>query len=83
MSSSAGSLASRHADLTQSAILGAAVALLEAGPVNELSVRAIAREARMSERTVFRHFANREILLDAVAMEVSRRLAQEGVHLRV
>jgi AcrR family transcriptional regulator len=55
-------------------ILDAAVGLLERAPVNELSVRAVARHANISERTVFRYFATRDDLLDAVANEVSRRL---------
>lgn len=68
------SLASRHADLTQQAILDAAVALLEIAPFGELTVRAVAARAGMSERTVFRYFANREELLDALASEYTRRV---------
>lgn len=74
MSSPPPSLAARHADLTQRVILDAAVELLEEAPVSELSVRAVAKRAGMSERTVFRYFAARDDLLDAVANEVSRRL---------
>jgi AcrR family transcriptional regulator len=68
------SLASRHSDLTRRVILDGAVELLERAPVRELSVRAVARNAGTSERTVFRYFATRDELLDAVANEVSRRL---------
>jgi AcrR family transcriptional regulator len=39
-----------------------------------LTVRAVARNANMSERTVFRYFCSREELLDAVADEVRLRL---------
>ena len=67
------SLAARHADLTQRVILDSAVELLERASVNELSMRAIAKQAGISERTVFRYFANRDELLDAIALEVSRR----------
>lgn len=67
------SLAARHADLTQRLILDAAVDLLETTSVGELSVRAVAKRAEISERTVFRYFAAREDLLDAVAAEVARR----------
>jgi AcrR family transcriptional regulator len=75
MSTPAKSLTSRHADLTHALILEAAVALLKGAPVSELSVRSVARQAGMSERTVFRYFATRDALLDAVAVEVTRRLA--------
>lgn len=68
------SLASRHSDLTQRVILDGAVELLDVIPVGELTVRAIAKHAGISERTVFRYFATREDLLDAVAIEVARRL---------
>jgi AcrR family transcriptional regulator len=67
-------LSARHADLTQRIILGAAIDLLETGAVHELSVRAVARQAEISERTVFRYFASREDLLDAVLAEVRRRM---------
>jgi AcrR family transcriptional regulator len=68
------SLASKHADLTQTLILDAAIELLETASVTELSVRAVARRADISERTVFRYFTSRDDLLDAVAVEMSRRL---------
>jgi len=73
MSSVRTTLAARHADLTQRLILDAAVDLLETRSVGELSVRAVAKRAEISERTVFRYFAAREDLLDAVAAEVARR----------
>jgi AcrR family transcriptional regulator len=69
------SLASRHADFTRRLILDAAIALLELAPVTELSIRATARRAGISERTIFRYFATRDELLDAVAEEMSSRLA--------
>ncbi|MEO6338438.1 MAG: helix-turn-helix domain-containing protein [Caulobacteraceae bacterium] len=67
-------MAARHADLTHALILTSAVELLEMGSVTELSVRAVAKKADISERTVFRYFASRDELLDAVALEISRRL---------
>jgi len=76
MSITSRSLASRHSDLTQSVILDSAVELLDAVPVGELSVRAVAKHAGISERTVFRYFATREELLDAIANEIKRRLDQ-------
>lgn len=74
MSMQRSSLAARHADLTQTLILDSAIELLETASVTELSVRAVARKADISERTVFRYFARRDDLLDAVAQEVTRRL---------
>lgn len=67
-------LAARHAELTRQLILDAAIDLLQLAPVHELSVRAAAKHAGMSERTIFRYFANRDDFLDAVAKEMSRRL---------
>jgi len=49
------------------------------GPVNELSVRAVAKQGGMSERTVFRYFATRDDLLDAIAAEMSLRLGAPEV----
>ena len=78
MTSQRYTLASRHADLTQSLILDSAIELLETASVTELSVRAVARRAEISERTVFRYFASRDDLLDAVAGEMTARLNAPG-----
>jgi AcrR family transcriptional regulator len=43
--------------------------------IEDLSVRAVAGKANMSERTVFRYFESRDALLDAVASEVNARQA--------
>jgi len=68
------SLVSRHTDLTQRVILDAALELLEQAPVHELSARAVAKHAGISERTIFRYFANRDEFLAAVAAAMSDRL---------
>lgn len=68
-------LADRHSDLTRQAILDAAVGMLERSTVSELTVRAVAKQANISERTVFRYFASREEFLDAVADAVRARFA--------
>jgi AcrR family transcriptional regulator len=62
-----------RADVTQRLILDSAVSILESG--GDVTMRAVAKEAGMSERTMFRYFATREELLDAVAREVRRLLA--------
>lgn len=70
----AASLAEKRNDLTRALIMEAAIGVLENGAVHELTVRAVAKRANISERTVFRYFASREAFLDAVAAEVQRRL---------
>jgi AcrR family transcriptional regulator len=70
----AATLAERHADLTERAILDAAVQLLEESSVRELTMRAVAAQAKISERTVFRYFATREEFLGAIAEEVGVRM---------
>lgn len=61
-------LTEQQTDLTQRLILDAALQTLQDGG---LTVRAVARKAGISERTVFRYFATRDELLDAVAAEIS------------
>jgi AcrR family transcriptional regulator len=68
-------LADKRNDLTRRLILDSAIALLEARGVRELTMRAVAKHATMSERTVFRYFATRDEFLDAIASEVRSRLA--------
>ena len=69
------SLSERLADHTQGLILASAIDLLEKAPVHELTVRAVAGQAHISERTIFRYFATRDALLNAIADEVSRHMA--------
>ena len=73
--STAISLKDRQADATRELILSTAVDLLEGSGVSELTVRAVARSAGMSERTVFRYFSTREGFLDAVAEATAERLS--------
>jgi AcrR family transcriptional regulator len=67
-------LADRRNDMTLRLILDAAVELLEQGGVRELTMRAVAKRANISERTVFRYYATREDFLDAVAEEARARM---------
>ncbi|MBW7923759.1 MAG: TetR/AcrR family transcriptional regulator [Burkholderiaceae bacterium] len=69
------SLADRRSGFTRQLILDAAMRVLEENSVTQLTMRAIAQAAGMSERTVFRHFDTRDALLDEVAAEMRRRLA--------
>ncbi|MGB9107187.1 MAG: helix-turn-helix domain-containing protein, partial [Telluria sp.] len=67
-------LSERRNDLTRTIILDSGIAVLESAPVSELTVRAAAKHAGMSERTVFRYFPSREELLDAIAEHMRMRL---------
>ncbi len=68
-------LADRQADFTRRLILDTAVRSLEHTSIGELTLRAVAKAANISERTVFRYFATREEFLDAVAEAVRDEMA--------
>ena len=68
------SLTARHNALTRELIVQAGVRALQAGGLRDVTVRAVATDAGVAERTVFRHFATRDQLLDGLAAEVSRQL---------
>lgn len=57
-----------HGDLRR-ALLDAALELIEAEGVGELSLRAVARRARVSHAAPYHHFADRVALVAAVAEE--------------
>jgi AcrR family transcriptional regulator len=63
-----------HGDL-RAACVRAAVELLEAGGDDELSLRAVARRAGVSPAAPYRHYADREALVSAVAVVGYRELA--------
>ncbi|WP_067673232.1 TetR/AcrR family transcriptional regulator [Nocardia miyunensis] len=65
-----------HGDLPN-ALVRAAVELLEEGGAAELSLRAAARRAGVSTAAPYRHFADRDALLSAVAAVGYRELAEE------
>ena len=73
--SNTATLSDRHAETTRGIILDSAIGLLERSGLRELTARAVAAHAGISERTVFRHHASRDALLDAVAAEAARRIA--------
>src|SRR6516162_1493556 len=58
-------LRAEQQELTRQRILESVVEELEARPAEELSFPSIAERARVSERTVYRHFPTKEALLDA------------------
>jgi AcrR family transcriptional regulator len=65
-----------HGDLPN-ALVRAAVELLEEGGAAELSLRAAARRAGVSAAAPYRHFADRDALLSAVAAVGYRELAEQ------
>src|SRR3954465_857464 len=73
-SSPSSSLADRRNGLTRELIVKAALDTLERATVGELTVRAVAKSANISERTIFRYFPTRDDFLDAIAGELRRAL---------
>ena len=67
-----GTLKDRQLAMTRQLILDAAVEQLESGDLT-VTMRSVANRANIAERTVFRHFAAREDLLDALAVDVTAR----------
>jgi AcrR family transcriptional regulator len=64
-----------HGDLRTALVL-AAIELLEASGESELSLRAVARRAGVSAAAPYRHYADREALVSAVAAVGYRELAE-------
>jgi len=58
-------LRSRQKEQTRDLILNAVDAILRRAPVSEVTISGVAREADITERTIYRHFATREDLLNA------------------
>ncbi|WP_266170505.1 TetR/AcrR family transcriptional regulator [Dyella subtropica] len=65
-----------HGNLQQT-LIETAVQLIEAGGLENITVREVARAAGVSPAAPFRHFANRTALLTAVAEEAMTRLTAE------
>lgn len=68
-------LSKKRNDLSRNLILDASYALLKTASVSELTVRAVAQQAGMSERTVFRYFPSRDALLDGVTAQLLAEMA--------
>ncbi|MGE3143094.1 MAG: TetR family transcriptional regulator [Hyphomonadaceae bacterium] len=67
-----------HRDLTRARILDAAIELLKVQELESLTVAAVAAEAGVTERTIYRHFASREELLAAVWPKLQARVGSRG-----
>jgi AcrR family transcriptional regulator len=65
-----------HGDLRQ-ALLDVALDMLEKSDSEQLSLRAIARQAGVSRAAPYHHFTDREALLSAVAAEGFKKLRSE------
>lgn len=55
-----------HGDLRQS-LIDAAIALIQEGEISQVSLREVARRVGVSHNAPYRHFADKEALLSAVA----------------
>jgi AcrR family transcriptional regulator len=69
-------MASYHHGNLRDAILAAAAVVIASDGVGALSLRAIANELWVSHTAFRRHFGNREGVLNALAVQGNRRLAQ-------
>lgn len=65
-----------HIDLKNS-LVAAGLAILAEQGVNELNLRAVARRARVSHAAPYRHFADKEALIVAIAEDGFRRLGEQ------
>lgn len=63
-----------HGDL-RSALIAAGMAALESAPVEDLSLRALARQVGVSATAVYRHFPDKQSLLVALAQAAIDRMA--------
>jgi AcrR family transcriptional regulator len=72
-------LRERQMELTRDLILGALIELIAEGRLAEFSVQDVADGAGVSLRTVYRHFASRDALLEAITPWAEQRLRAAGV----
>jgi AcrR family transcriptional regulator len=68
-------LRAEQAAMTRDRIIDAAVDLLSAGEAQEIGMSDVADHAGVSVRTVYRYFATREDLFDAVVDAIGERMA--------
>lgn len=70
-----------HGDL-RNALIEAGLGALQSQDASELSLRALARELGVSANAVYRHFADKEALLSALAAEGFRRFGRAQAEAR-
>ena len=68
---------SYHHGNLRNALISAGVAILSSEGASAVSLRKVAREAGVSHAAPYRHFADKEALMVAIAEEGFHKLAQE------
>mgnify|MGYP006271445633 CR=1 FL=1 len=74
MSTGDATLRDEQLERTRTRIIDAAIALMGEGSLEELTVPLVADRAGVSLRTVYRHFPNKDALIEAVALLVDGRI---------
>lgn len=69
-------LRAEQAAMTRDRIVDAAVELLSRGDAAEIGMQDVADHAGVSVRTVYRYFATREDLFDAIVSEINQRMEE-------
>lgn len=72
------SLREAHRDQTRMRILDAAIDEMREGSLGALTIAKVAERAKITERTVYRHFQTREDLLKAVWPRMQARVGSSG-----
>lgn len=72
------SLREAHKDLTRDRILDAAIDLLRLEDLDTLRLADVAAHAGLTERTLYRHYATREVLLKAIWPRLQARVGAPG-----
>jgi AcrR family transcriptional regulator len=72
------SLRDRHVEATRREIIDAVVEVVTRDGIDTLTFAAVAEQAGVGERTVYRHYPSREALLDALDAHVEARLELGG-----
>ncbi len=72
------SLRETHKDHTRTRILDAAIDEMREGKLDALTIAKVAERAKVTERTIYRHFQTREDLLNAVWPRMQARVGSSG-----
>jgi AcrR family transcriptional regulator len=72
------SIRDEYKEQTRSRILDAAIALTEEGGEEPLTIAGVATKAGVTDRTVYRHFETRELLVASVWRRMQERVGSEG-----
>ncbi len=72
------SIRQEYKDRTRSRILDAAIQLIEEAGEAPLTIASVAKRARVTDRTVYRHFETRDALVRATWARMQQRVASRG-----